>query len=66
MPVPPTRPGPGEIGTFSVSGNYRLVQTDEGKKANLRLTALGHEAESGEGFQLGVNVHLRDPGAIEE
>jgi hypothetical protein len=56
---------PGETDSFSVSGTYTLVQTDEGKKANLHLLALGEGTDSGLEFQLGINVHLRAPGARE-
>lgn len=53
---------PGETRTFDVSGDYKLVMTDEGKKANLHLAAHGHGVTSGTPFRLGINVHLRAPG----
>jgi hypothetical protein len=56
---------PGETESFTVSGTYELVETDEGKKANLHLVALGEGVDSGEEFELGINVHLRAPGATE-
>jgi hypothetical protein len=56
---------PGETESFTVSGSYELVETDEGKKANLHLLALGEGVDSGEEFELGINVHLRAPGATE-
>jgi hypothetical protein len=58
--------GPGESASFSVSGSYELVSTDEGDKANLHLLALGRGVESGDAFELGINVHLRGEGAVEE
>jgi plasmid stability protein len=54
---------PGQTKSFAVSGAYELVKTDEGKKANLHLLALGEGKRSGKGFKLGINVHLRAPGA---
>jgi hypothetical protein len=56
---------PGESDSFQVSGSYQLVQTDEGAKTNLHLRASGRGLESGLPFQLGINVHLRGPGAVE-
>ncbi|MGH2451045.1 MAG: hypothetical protein ACRDGE_07215 [Candidatus Limnocylindria bacterium] len=56
---------PGESESFRVSGSYELVSTDEGDKANLHLLASGSGVESGESFELGINVHLRGPGAVE-
>jgi len=56
---------PGETRAFSVSGNYTLVVTDEGKKANLHLQAVGQGMHSAMPFRLGINVHLRGPGARE-
>mgnify|MGYP001090957272 CR=1 FL=1 len=53
---------PGETASFTVSGTYKLVQTDEGKKANLHFRASGHRASSGEPFELGINAHFRAPG----
>ncbi|MGH2498559.1 MAG: hypothetical protein ACRDF0_00470 [Candidatus Limnocylindria bacterium] len=57
---------PGETGSFTVSGTYTLVETDEGKKANLHFQAFGHGVDSGETFALGINAHIRAPGATEE
>jgi hypothetical protein len=56
---------PGETESFTVSGTYELVETDEGEKANLHLLALGEGTDSGQEFELGINVHLRGPGAAE-
>lgn len=56
---------PGGSASFRVSGDYELVSTDEGDKANLHLRAAGEGAQSGEPFRLGVNVHLRGDGATE-
>lgn len=56
---------PGTTDSFTVSGTYELVETDEGKKGNVHLLALGQGADSGEGFELGINVHLRASGATE-
>lgn len=53
---------PGETASFTVSGTYELVATDEGKKANLHFRASGHGASSGEPFQVGINAHVRAPG----
>lgn len=57
---------PGESGSFQVSGEYALVSTDEGAKANLHLRALGVGAMSGDPFELGINVQIRAPGATED
>lgn len=56
---------PGGSGSFTVSGTYELVQTDEGKKANLHFQAHGAGDASGESFSLGINAHFRAPGATE-
>ncbi len=56
---------PGETRSFNVTGDYRLIMTDEGKKANLHLQAAGRGETSSEPFKLGINVHLRGPGAVE-
>jgi hypothetical protein len=58
--------GPGESESFRVSGSYELVSTDEGDKANVHLRALGRGVESGDSFELGINVALRGEGAVEE
>ncbi|MGH9243356.1 MAG: hypothetical protein ACRD29_03375 [Acidimicrobiales bacterium] len=55
----------GGTGSFSVSGTYELVETDEGSKANLHFLAMGAGSASGDGFELGINAHLRGPGAEE-
>jgi hypothetical protein len=57
----PITVAPGGSDSFRVRGSYELVETDEGKKANLHLKALGKGVESGT-FKLGINVHLRMPG----
>lgn len=49
--------------TFTVTGTYELVSTDEGDKVNIHLSFLG--TAEGEEFTLGFNVHLRGPGAVE-
>jgi hypothetical protein len=56
---------PGESGSFSVRGTYTLVLTGEGKKANLHFRAIGQGITSAAPFRLGINVHLRGPGAVE-
>lgn len=52
---------PGESGDFTVIGEYELIETDEGDKANLHLRAGGVGSTSGEPFQLGINVLIRGP-----
>lgn len=54
----------GEGGSFELAGSYELVTTDQGAKANLHLRAAGQSA-AGQPFRLGLNVHLRGPGATE-
>ena len=61
----PVTLNPGESMSFTVSGAYELAQTDEGQKANLHLQAGGHVVDSGDPFQLGINVHLRGAGVTE-
>lgn len=56
---------PGESDNFSVRGTYNLVLTDEGKKANLHLRAVGRGITSDSPLRLGINAHLRGPGAVE-
>lgn len=56
----------GSSGSFDVSGTYALVQTDEGKKANIHLTASGEGTSSGLPFNLGINAHIRSAGAVED
>jgi hypothetical protein len=56
---------PGESASFTVSGSYQLVTTDEGKKANLHLRANGVGVSTNLPFQLGINVLLRGLGATE-
>lgn len=55
----------GESATFTTSGTYELVETDEGKKANLHFQAHGVGDTSGVSFSLGLNAHFRAPGATE-
>lgn len=55
---------PNEARLFTVDGNYTLGKTDEGEKANLHFQVRGRDAY-GRVFFLGVNVHLRGPGAVE-
>ncbi|MGH7510413.1 MAG: hypothetical protein ACREMZ_13210 [Gemmatimonadales bacterium] len=61
----PLTVAPRQSGSFTVSGTYELVETDEGKKANIHLSALGEGVSSGLEFELGINVQLRGAGAIE-
>lgn len=56
---------PGETDSFALNGTYELVRTDEGDKANLHVLAPGEGPDCGGGFELGINVHLRAPGATE-
>ncbi|MGH2449820.1 MAG: hypothetical protein ACRDGE_00825 [Candidatus Limnocylindria bacterium] len=58
----PIRVAPGQRRSFTVSGTYKLVKTDEGKKANLHFTAFGKGVRSGKSFKLGINAHFRAPG----
>lgn len=60
----PVTVAPGSSGSFSVTGVYQLVQTDEGKKANHHYQAAGVGDSSGKTFLLGINVHFRAPGVI--
>lgn len=53
---------PGETKDFTVTGLYELIETDEGRKANLHLRAAGAGLRSSEPFALGINVLIRDPG----
>jgi len=62
----PLEIGPGGSDSFVVTGDYSLVVTDEGKKANLHLRALGRGVDSDEPFVLGINVHIRGTGAVED
>jgi hypothetical protein len=57
---------PGESKSFTVSGTYKLVSTDEGKKANLHFCARGESVSSGEPFCIGFNAIIRGSGASEE
>lgn len=57
---------PGEEGSFTLEGEYSLVETDEGKKANLHFQARGSGDESGDPFSFGFNAHLRAPGVAAE
>lgn len=54
---------PGADARLVVTGDYALVDTDEGAKANLHLRLSAHTVNSGASAVLGVNVHLRTPGA---
>jgi|FLYL01.1.fsa_nt_gi hypothetical protein len=59
----------GDTVTVTVTGSYELVDTDEGPKANIHLTATGAATgTNGEDdpFRLGFNVHLRGESATEE
>ncbi|HRP96652.1 MAG TPA: hypothetical protein PL143_10405 [Rhodocyclaceae bacterium] len=56
---------PGSTEGFAVMGEYELVRTDEGMKANLHLAADGFGDASLLPFSLGINVHLRGEGATE-
>jgi hypothetical protein len=58
----PVTVAPGSSQSFSVTGVYELVQTDEGKKANHHYQAAGVGDASGKTFMLGINVHFRAPG----
>lgn len=49
----------GETASFTVTGKYELVETDEGWKANLHLRAIGKGLHSMGRFRLGINVSLR-------
>jgi len=62
----PLELAPGETGSFVVSGDYELVETDEGKKANLHFIADGVGTTSGAPFELGINAHFRAPGVAAE
>jgi hypothetical protein len=50
---------PGSMKSFAVSGEYTLVQTGQGMKANLHLRAAGYANMDWEPFILGINVMLR-------
>jgi hypothetical protein len=52
---------PGESASFTVSGDYTLVTTDEGSRANLHFLLEGQGAVSGVFFRLGINAALRGP-----
>jgi hypothetical protein len=56
---------PGQSIMFEVTGTYSMVDTDEGQKANLHLRVAGFGLSSGDSFALGINVHIRGPGATE-
>lgn len=57
--------GAGEKISLTARGSYELARTDEGNKANLHFQARGHGVTSNEPFRLGINLHLRAPGATE-
>ncbi len=61
----PATIAPGMSAEFSVRGEYTLVQTGEGRKANLHFRAKGLTLDSGEPFLLGINLFLRASGASE-
>lgn len=57
----------GEAGSFEVTGDYSLVQTDEGGKVNLHLRASGlTDDDEAAPFVLGINVHIRAPGVVDD
>ncbi|HKX75046.1 MAG TPA: hypothetical protein VJR05_06625 [Acidimicrobiia bacterium] len=56
--------GPGSTHTFTATGTYQMVETDEGLKVNLHLRGAGDV--DGEPFALGINVHVRGVGATED
>jgi len=60
----PINVAPGESQTFTVSGDYALVNTEEGQKANLHFCMSG--AADGKSFYLGLNALFRGPGATED
>lgn len=53
---------PGNSASFTVTGDYELVATDEGMLANLHFLVQGQALVSREFFYLGVNVALRGGG----
>lgn len=55
----------GESAEFEVTGEFELVETDEGEKANLHFRASGFGNTTGDPFHLGINAHFRAPGATE-
>jgi hypothetical protein len=57
---------PGSSADFRLRGSYQLAETDEGPKANLHFLAHGEGTTSGRAFALGINVHVRAPGTVEE
>ncbi|MGQ0595292.1 MAG: hypothetical protein ACT4QB_22420 [Gammaproteobacteria bacterium] len=57
----PITVAPGDTEDFTVTGDYALVKTDEGNKANLHLRAGGVGLTSDEDFALGINVLIRAP-----
>ncbi len=56
---------PSSEDSFTVRGKYELVSTDEGEKANFHFQAEGIGSTTKEPFRLGINAHLRAPGASE-
>lgn len=62
----PTTLAPGATDSFTVSGTYQLVATDDGEKANLHFLADGTGDAGGEPFELGINAHFRAPGVAAE
>lgn len=62
----PTTLAPGASASFDISGDYTLVDTDEGAKANLHVQVSGSGLSTGAPFSIGINVMVRAPGAIED
>lgn len=56
----PITVAPGETGNFNVHGDYELIETDEGKKANLNFRVGGSVDD--EPLALGLNVLIRAEG----
>jgi len=50
---------PGESGEITVSGEYALVLTNEGQKANLHFRILGNGVTTEAPFRLGLNTMFR-------
>jgi hypothetical protein len=62
----PATLAPGASVSLTINGQYDLVSTDDGEKANLHLLAHGQGLAGGEPFSLGINVHLRGWGGLEQ
>ncbi|MGH2429664.1 MAG: hypothetical protein ACRDGV_12450 [Candidatus Limnocylindria bacterium] len=55
----------GDSGSFDVTGDYSLVQTDDGGLVNLHLRASGvTDNDEAAPFVLGINVHVLAPGVV--